>query len=417
MPVNSASPERVRAPFAVKVIAVVALIFLLQSARQVILPVAIAIILTFLLAPVVRALRSRGVNDALGSAVVVFGLLFVLGLLGSRLVAPASAWVARAPTSVQQLIDSYETFRKSVPFLAPPQVAIRPAVVVKGRAMEPVAAQPAPAPDAIKEKITVEGIALTGSLIKQATWVTVSIVATIILLFFFLASERWLLARTVEAIPRRRARVAVLGGFRAAQRDIARYLGTQAMINAGVGLATAVAMTAVGLPSPVLWGVIIAVLGFIPYLGPLVFIALLLLAGTITFSNFGDIVAPAVAYGVINIVESNFIAPWIVGRRLEMSPLFVFLAVMVCAWMWGVAGAFLAVPLLVIIRSAARRSKSLRLWCVYLDRGRPELPTMRSLLGLGLRRRKRRAAEPISTSAKQVPDPGPRSLGRKVLLR
>jgi len=167
MPVNSASPERVRAPFAVKVIAVVALIFLLQSARQVILPVAIAIILTFLLAPLVRALRSRGVNDALGSALVVFGLLFVLGLLGSRLVAPASAWVARAPTSVQQLIDSYETFRRSVPFLAPPQVAIRPAVAVRGRAGEPAAAQPAPAPDAIKDKITVEGIALTGSLIKQ----------------------------------------------------------------------------------------------------------------------------------------------------------------------------------------------------------------------------------------------------------
>ncbi len=87
--------------------------------------------------------------------------------------------------------------------------------------MEPIATAPTPAPDAIKDKITVEGIALTGSLIKQATWVTVSIVATIILLFFFLASERWLLARTVEAIPRRRARVAVLGGFRAAQRDIA----------------------------------------------------------------------------------------------------------------------------------------------------------------------------------------------------
>jgi len=121
------------------------------------------------------------------------------------------------------------------------------------------------------------------------------------------------------------------------------------MINAGVGIATTVAMTPVGLPSPVLWGVIIAVLGFIPYLGPLVFMALLLLAGTLTFSNFGEIVAPALAYGVINIVESNFIAPWIVGRRLEMSPLFVFLAVMVCAWMWGVAGAFLAVPLLVII--------------------------------------------------------------------
>ncbi|MEO8188328.1 MAG: AI-2E family transporter [Burkholderiaceae bacterium] len=410
--------ERLRAPLAVKIIAFVALIFLLKSARDIVLPVAIAIILTFLLAPLARMLRSRGFNDALGAAVVVLGLLLTLGLLASRLVAPASEWIARAPTSVQQLIDSYERLRRSVPFMAPPEIALRPTVTANGRpAVEIVPSAPAPASDPLKDKIAIEGIALTSSLIKQATWVTVSTVATIILLFFFLASERWLMARTVEAIPKRRVRVAVIGGFRAAQRDIARYLGTQAMINAGVGIASALALMAIGFPSPILWGVIIAVLGFIPYLGPLVSVVLLLLAGTITYVTFGEIVAPAAVYATINVLESNFIAPWIVGRRLEMSPLFVFLAVMVCAWMWGVAGAFLAVPLLVIIRSAARRSKSLRLWCVYLDRGRPELPTMRALLGIGLRRRRRRApatdANPTSAS---TPSSRPTS-GRKPFLR
>ena len=156
--------------------------------------------------------------------------------------------------------------------MAPPEIALRPTVTTKGRpAAEIVPAAAAPASDPLKDKIAIEGIALTGSLIKQATWVTVSTVATIILLFFFLASERWLMARTVEAIPKRRVRVAVIGGFRAAQRDIARYLGTQAMINAGVGIATALALTAIGFPSPILWGVIIAVLGFIPYLGPACF--------------------------------------------------------------------------------------------------------------------------------------------------
>ena len=412
-----AAIERPRAPLAVKVIAFVALVFLLESAREVVLPVAIAIILTFLLAPLVRILRNRGLNDALGAAVVVFGLLFTLGLLASRLVAPASEWIARAPTSVQQLIDSYERLRKSVPFMAPPEIALRPTVTAKGRPAAEIVPAPVPPPsDPLKDKIAIEGIALTGSLIKQATWVTVSTVATIILLFFFLASERWLMARTVEAIPKRRVRVAVLGGFRAAQRDIARYLGTQAMINAGVGIATALALKAIGFPSPILWGVIIAVLGFIPYLGPLVYVAVLLLAGTITYTTFGEIIAPALAYAVINVVESNFIAPWIVGRRLEMSPLFVFLAVMVCAWMWGVAGAFLAVPLLVIIRSAARRSKNLRLWCVYLDRGRPELPTMRALLGIGLRRRRRRVSEVEAAPAPGEPA-GRRAGGRKGLLR
>jgi len=409
--------ERPRAPLAVKVIAVIALIFLLERAREVVLPVAIAIILTLLLAPLVRVLRNRGVNDALGAALVVFGLLFILGLLGSRLIAPASEWIARAPTSVQQLIDSYERLRKSIPFIAPPPVTPQPAVPTKRRpAAEVVPVQAPPAPDPIKDKIAIEGVALTGSLIRQLGWVTVSTVATIILLFFLLASERWLMARTVEAIPRRRVRVAVLGGFRAAQRDIARYLGTQAMINAGVGIATTLAMMAIGLPSPILWGVIIAVLGFIPYLGPLVFVALLLLAGTITYTTFGEIIAPAAAYAAINVIESNLIAPWIVGRRLEMSPLFVFLAVMVCAWIWGVAGAFLAVPLLVIIRSAARRSKNLRLWCVYLDRGRPELPTMRALLGIGLRRRRRRSPEALP-GLQPGAVPSGRATGRKPFLR
>ncbi len=111
--------ERPRAPLAVKVIAFVALIFLLERAREIVLPVAIAIILTFLLAPLVRVLRNRGFNDALGAAVVVFGLLFIVGFLASRLVAPASEWIARAPTSVQQLIDSYERLRKSIPFIPP----------------------------------------------------------------------------------------------------------------------------------------------------------------------------------------------------------------------------------------------------------------------------------------------------------
>ncbi|HKO66673.1 MAG TPA: AI-2E family transporter [Burkholderiaceae bacterium] len=409
--------ERLRAPLAVKVIAFVALIFLLRTARDVVLPVAIAIILTFLLAPVARMLRNRGLNDALAAAVVVVGLLLTLGFLASRLVEPASEWLARAPTSVQQLIDSYERLRRSIPFMAPPEIALRPTVTTKGRpAAEIVPANTPAPPDPLKDKIAIEGIALTGSLIKQATWVTVSTIATIILLFFFLASERWLMARTVEAIPKRRVRVAVIGGFRAAQRDIARYLGTQAMINAGVGVATTLALMVIGFPSPILWGVIISILAFIPYLGPLLFVALLLLAGTITYTTFGEIIAPAAAYAAINIIESNFIAPWIVGRRLEMSPLFVFLGVMVCAWMWGVAGAFLAVPLLVVIRSAARRSKSLRLWCVYLDRGRPELPTMRALLGIGLRRRRRRAPAADALAASGLAEPR-RATPKKPFLR
>ena len=238
-------------------------------------------------------------------------------------------------------------------------------------------------------------MALTGTLLKRIGSIALATAATVILLYFFLASERWLITRTVEAIPRRRARVALIGGFRAAQRDIATFLGTQAMVNVGVGVATGIAVGLIGLPNPSLWGTLAGVLGFIPYLGPLVTIVLLALAGSLTFDTLPWMLAPAAAFGVINVIESNFVSPWIVGRRLEISPLVVFVSVMVCGWIWGIAGAFIAVPLLVAIRAAARRSRSLRLWCVYLDRGR-DPPSLRFLLGLR-RRRRPPPSEPLGT--------------------
>lgn len=378
-----------RSSLTLKVIATIAVVLLLKLANEVLLPIAIAIILTFLLAPLVRALRKRGIDEAIGAAIVVFGLLGVAVLLASRLVQPAAEWIGRAPTTVQQAVDAFDRMRESVPFLSRPAT---PAPSSRSRNAGP----PPPPADPVKEKIATESVAITGTLLKQIAGMAITTAATVILLYFFLASERWLIARTVEAIPRRRARVAVIGGFRAAQRDIATFLGTQAIINFGVAVATGIAMALIGLPNPTLWGTIAGVLGFIPYLGPLVTYALLLIAGTLTFESVDWMLAPLGAFALINFIESNFASPWIVGRRLEISPLVVFIAVMICGWIWGIAGAFIAVPLLVAIRAAARRSRRLRLWCVYLDHGR-EPKSLRFLLGLRRRRRSMPPSAPLGT--------------------
>jgi predicted PurR-regulated permease PerM len=382
----SAATHRPRASLTLNVLAAIAVVLLLKFANDVVLPIAIAIILTFVLAPLVRLLRRRGIDEALGAAIVVVGLVGSAGFLASRLAEPASEWIARAPTTLQQAIDGFERVRQSIPVLSPP--AAPPAPRTRG------APPPEPPKDPVKEKLATEGVALTGTLLVRLGSIAITTAATVILLYFFLASERWLIARTVEAIPRRRARVLVIGGVRAAQRDIATFLGTQALINVGVGVATGLAVGAIGLPNPPLWGTIAGVLGFIPYLGPLVTIVLLTLAGSLTFTTVPMMLAPVAAFGVINVIESNFVSPWVVGRRLEISPLVVFLAVMICGWIWGIAGAFIAVPLLVAIRAAARRSRSLRLWCVYLDRGR-EPPSLRFLLGLRRRRQRPIASEPV----------------------
>ena len=247
---------------------------------------------------------------------------------------------------------------------------------------------PAPPPDPVKDKIASQGVALTGAVLGGTLTFAISAAATVILLFFLLASEYWMLSRTVEAIPRRRTRALVLSGVRCAQVEISQFLGALALINLVVGTATGLAMCALGLENPVLWGSLAAGLNFIPYIGPLLMCGLLLVAGLLTFDGAG-LLAPAAAFLAIHAVESNFVTPWFVGRRLSLSPVSVFLSVMFWGWLWGIAGAVIAVPLLVGVRSVCKRNRRWKLLCIYLEGDRKEVPSLRSLIRI-----RRRAAVP-----------------------
>ena len=114
-------------------------------------------------------------------------------------------------------------------------------------------------------------------------------------------------------------------------------------------------------------------LAFIPYLGPLLITLLLLLAGSVTFGTGAAMLGPPAAFLVLHGIEANFLSPMIMGHRLRLRPVFVFLSVMVWGWLWGIAGAFLAVPLLLGLRAVCKRTPTLRLVCLYL-RGRLRAP-------------------------------------------
>jgi predicted PurR-regulated permease PerM len=211
----------------------------------------------------------------------------------------------------------------------------------------------------------------------------VAAAATVFLLYFLLASEHWLLARTLEAIPRQRTRALVLGGMRQAQRDVGSFVVTMGIISIGLGIATGFALAIVGLPSPVLWGTCTAVLTFIPYIGPMLVTLLLLLAGSVAFGSGLGMLAPPAAFLALHFIESNFISPLVMGHRLRLSPVFVFLSVLVFGWLWGVAGAFIAVPLLLALRALVKRTRRLRLIGVYLEGSLADPPSLRSLLTIG----------------------------------
>jgi predicted PurR-regulated permease PerM len=132
------------------------------------------------------------------------------------------------------------------------------------------------------------------------------------------------------------------------QRDLGRYFAIVALINAGLGAISGVVFAIAGLPNPILWGTLAGALNFVPYIGPLVAAILLGIAGLFTFDSLLFASIPAGAFLVLNFVESQFVTPALLGKRLDTDPLFVFLAIVFGAWLWGPAGALLATPLLVI---------------------------------------------------------------------
>jgi predicted PurR-regulated permease PerM len=356
----------------------IAIIALLKLADDLLIPIAVALLLTFVLAPPVRTLRRYGIPEALGAAIVVFTLLSCTVLMGAALSGPAAAWWERAPTTMAQLMAQVDRLRAALPAFGPP--APPPPASQSPRARAQAERAAAAQPDPVKDHLATEGMALTRAVITKVFTFSLSATATVILLYFLLASEHWVLRRSVEAIPRRRSRALLLAGLRCAQREIGRFVASLAFINVGVAVATYGAMWWLGLPNPLLWGVMAGVLNFIPYIGPVIIVALLSLAGMLTFDSAGAMLAPAAMFLLIHAVESNIVSPWFVGRRLSLSPVAVFLSVMFWGWAWGIAGAMMAVPALVGVRSVCKRQRRLKLLCAYLEGDYRPVPSLRSLL-------------------------------------
>ena len=370
----------------------VAVIFLLENAKPLMLPVVIAVAFTFVLAAPVRWLRRHGVAEYAGAFVVIASVLAVLALLVSLLAGPAAAWWAKAPATVHQLLESAQRLRH-IALGGPPARTSAPAPPPAASAGANAGAG---GTDPLTETLATEGYAITRAALGQMLSFTVSASATVFLLYFLLASERWLIARTVEAIPKRRTRALLLSGIRQAQRDIGLFITTMGLVSIGLGIATGIALAAIGFPNAALWATTTAVLTFVPYIGPVLVTLALVVAGAMEWGSGLTMLVPAALFLLLHFIESNFVSPLVMGARLRISPVFVFLSVLFWSWLWGIAGAFVAVPLLLGLRAVSQRSRRLRLVRIYLDADADESASFPSLLGRAGRDVAPRHVEPVS---------------------
>ena len=318
---------------------------LLYYAQDVFIPVAIALFLALLLNPVVDRLQRWRVRRGLAVAIVLVVVFAAAAAAINAVWTPATEWLARAPQTMRQIDPRLKPLREM--FRRVDDVAERAGRLTQGGTS--VGTTPA-----ILTPVMSESTALS---IARSFFEWLSIVP--FTLFFMLGGPP-LLARMGASLAGNEASLKTLRLTEAIREEVGRYFGTVALINVGLGVATGLAMFALGLPNAILWGVMAGVMNFIPYLGPIAACFILAGAALITFSNLGQALAVPGVFIVLHLIEGQLVQPLTVGRRCEVNALVVLLGVWFGFAFWGIPGVLLATPALVALKVAAQHKPSWR---------------------------------------------------------
>ena len=316
---------------------IVGLPFALRAGAEFFMPVTAALVIAIALVPLLEWFERRGVPSKLSSALcVVIFLALALFAIGS-IVIPATDWVAQIPSRIpkvrealEPVLDLYKSLDKFIDRTTS-QIAIT---------QEQTRAVRIETPNS-----------MSSLLLSSAPHLLIQLFFALLVIFFFLAGWTTMRKKTIVS---RGSFEGALTTARVIQQVVdatSTYLGTITLINIGLGALTATALWWLGMPSAVMWGGIVAVANYIPYLGPIVCALLLFLGGLMTYPDiWGAMLPPAVFIG-FHIVEANFFTPLVVGHRLTISPLSILISLSFWAWVWGTTGALLAVPLLIIMKT------------------------------------------------------------------
>jgi predicted PurR-regulated permease PerM len=324
---------------------VLLLLYSVYFAREFLIPITLAFLLNWLLAPIVRYLAHVRVPQCLGAAIVLLALVGLVGYGAYRLVTPAAAWIQKAPGSLRIV-------QKKIEDIMRPVEAARE-TTKKIEKMTDWNDDKSTATVEIKKP----GL---GELVFSGTqnflfWGGV----TIVLLYFLLASGDLFLLKFVRVLPTLEDKKRAVEIVRQIESDVTIYLSTVTLVNCGLGACIGIAMYFLGMPNPVLWGVMVAFLNYIPYLGALAGIIILTVIAILTFDDFTRIALVPSIYFALNFIEAYFVTPMVLGRRLALNPVMIFVWLIFWGWVWGVIGAILAVPILAIVKIVADHFKSL----------------------------------------------------------
>lgn len=294
--------------------------------RTILAPILSAAIVALTLAPVVKAGRRHGISSWITAILIVVCTLGALGLAVTAAAGPASAWIGRAPEIWSSIKDKFAVLDEPLAAAYQLQTALFGAS-------------------------TAPGISAPNVVLPVVAFVTPA--AGELLLFFgtlvfFLAGQLDLRVRLVSLFAERDPKVRFLKIMNDIEKNLAGYLLVVTAINAGLGVLVAVGAMLLGFPNPAIFGLLAALLNYVPDVGPAVMAFVLFGVGLVTFPSLGQALPAPIGFVALTAAEGHFITPAVVGRRITLNPLLILLALAFWTWMWGPVGAFLAAPLSII---------------------------------------------------------------------
>jgi predicted PurR-regulated permease PerM len=317
---------------------IIALPFALREGAEFFLPLTAALVIAIALVPFLEWMERRRVPPAVAALVALIVFLVVANTALVLIVVPATDWFRLLPqrlpkiqNNLAPLIDFYSQLQHFVD------------ETVQMLATGPVAAAQTAAVDAPRSLLQFAATSAPAAIIQM--------VFALLIIYFFLAGWTRLRRRTINSRGSFDGAMAVARVIQNVVDATSAYVLTIATINLCLGMAVALALWLIGMPSPLMWGGIVALLNFVPYFGPMLAAVLLALGGLMVFDDVWWALAPAVTQIGFHLVEANVITPMVLGRRLTMNPLLILVSLTFWGWVWGTPGALLGVPLLIIIQT------------------------------------------------------------------
>jgi predicted PurR-regulated permease PerM len=312
---------------------VIALTWAMYAAQHVVIPVLLAWTIATIVLPIVKGLERIYVPRLIAAIAVTGFLLFLLSLLILLLSAPIVYWLGRATEIAALLREKLVSFTQPLAMLEELRTGLN---VIGAGESRPL-------------KVEAQSTSMVATLVAVVTPAISQFLLFIGSLLFYLVYQKKVRTTLVYVMPDRVGRLTMLRTLNDIDDHMTKYFGRFTIVNVCLGLVTAALTWMVGLPNPLLWGVLAAVLNYVPYLGPATVTATLFVVGLLVYPTLGEAVIAPLAFLAIVTLEGQFLTPVLMARKLELNPFAVFLAIAFCTWMWGPLGAFLAVPVLICL--------------------------------------------------------------------